>query len=300
MKRFTIPEARAAFDRIDLDYGPQLGAVEALDDVRLSYVGRRAGAPCGGAMLVAPIGCGKTRAVEMLAARVAASGDVPTGAKPVLLVQTPTEATTGSIPTALLRALDYPRPDLGRADLRWSKALRLMREAHVQLVVFDEFNRTHRNPSMSQPIARSIRERIMDAGVAPVAIVGSHEANLVLKSCPELAQRLDDRIPLEPLNWYDDTDSDIFLDLLRDLDAAMIDADLVRVPGLGTETIAQPLAAACSGTIRSLMKIVRSALGFCIAREGEGISEDDLEEATEGYAVAGGFIEGNPFSGKTS
>jgi hypothetical protein len=291
----TIAQGRAAFDVIDLAYGPQDGAMEALDDVRLSYVGRRSGAPCGGAMLVAPIGCGKTRTVEMLAARVEASCGLPSGSKPVLLVQTPTEGTTGSIPTALLRALGYPRPDLGRAELRWSKALRLMVDANVQLVVFDEFNRTHRNPTMSRPIATSIRERIMDSGVAPVAIVGSREADLVLKSCPELAQRLDDRIPLEPMAWYDDQDRGIFLELLRDLDLAMIDAGLVRSSNLAAEATAELLAEASSGTIRSLMKIVRSALGPCIARGGDRITHDDLGEATEAIAVASGFIASNPF-----
>ena len=295
----TIAQARAAFDLIDLTYAPQEGAVEALDDVRLSYVGRRSGAPCGGAMLVAPIGCGKTRTVEMLAARVQASCASNPGSKPVLLVQTPTEGTTGSIPTALLRALGYPRPDLGRAELRWNKAQRLMIDAEVQLVVFDEFNRTHRNPTMSRPIATSIRERIMDSGVAPVAIVGSHEADLVLKSCPELAQRLDDRIPLEPLAWYDDQDREIFLKLLRDLDRAMVDAGLVRSSDLAAEETAELLAEASSGTIRSLMKIVRSALGPCIARGGDRITDDDLGEATEAIAVASGFIASNPFAGRS-
>ncbi len=293
-----IAEAKAAFDRIVLRYPPQEGAIEALDEVRRSYIGRREGAPCGGAMMIAPMGSGKTFAVEELATRVKADGDHPTGAQPVLHVVMPTAGTTDSIPTAILSALGLPRPDLGRADLRWTKAIRGMRSAMVQLVVFDEFNRASRRPTMSRPIATTIREKIMDAGIAPIAIVGSEEAGTVLKACPELAERLDDRIPLQPLEWFADEDQAIFVRLLRDLDDAMIAAGLVDGAGLSEEAVAAPLAGGCGGRIRSLMKIVRIALGLSMERGARTIDVVDLEEAVDRFAVAAGFIDRNPFSRK--
>lgn len=291
-----IGTAKAAFDRIVLRYPPQEGAIEALDEVRRSYIGRREGAPCGGAMMIAPMGSGKTFAVEQLAARVRADGDHREGAHPVLHVVMPTAGTTDSIPTAILSALGLPRPDLGRAELRWAKAIREMKSAQVQLVVFDEFNRASRRPTMSRPIATTIREKIMDAGIAPIAIVGSEEAGTVLRACPELAERLDDRIPLQPLEWFEDQDKAIFIQLLRDLDAAMIAARLVKRAGLSQEAVAEPLARGCGGRIRSLMKIVRVALGLSIERGATVIGSVDLEEAVDRFAVAAGFIDSNPFT----
>jgi len=291
-----IAAARAAFDRILLSYPPQEGAIDALDEVRRSYVGRREGAPCGGAMLIAPMGTGKTMSVDLLASRVVAEGGSQEGARPVLHVVMPTVGTTDSIPTAILSALGLPRPDLGRAELRWTKAIRGMRSADVQLVVFDEFNRASRRPTMSRPIATTIREKIMDAGVAPIAIVGSEEAGTVLKACPELAERLDDRIPLQPLEWFVDQDQEIFVGLLRDLDDAMIATGLVRTAGLSGEGVAAALAGACGGRIRSMMKIVRIALGLSMERGATGVGVDDLEEAVDRFAVAAGFIDRNPFT----
>jgi hypothetical protein len=291
-----IASAKATFDRIVLNYPPQEGAIEALDEVRRSYVGRRPGAPCGGAMLIAPMGCGKTVSVEQLAARALAEGNLPAGAQPVLHVVMPTAGTTDSIPTAILSALGQPRPDLGRTELRWSKAIRMMGTASVQLVVFDEFNRANRRPTMSRPIATTIREKIMDAGVAPVAIVGSEEAGTVLQGCPELAERLDDRIPLQPLKWFADEDRDILVRLLGDLDEAMVRDGLVRSGGLSAEAIAAPIAEASQGRIRSVMKIVRVALGLSIERGAACIGTADLEEAVDRFAVAAGFIERNPFT----
>ena len=291
-----IAAARASFDRILLRYPPQEGAIDALDEVRRSYVGRREGGPCGGAMLIAPMGTGKTMSVNLLASRVVAEGGFREGARPVLHVVMPTVGTTDSIPTAILSALGLPRPDLGRAELRWAKAIRGMRAADVQLVVFDEFNRASRRPTMSRPIATTIREKIMDAGVAPIAIVGSEEAGTVLKGCPELAERLDDRIPLQPLEWFVDQDQEIFVGLLRDLDDAMIATGLVQTAGLSDEGVAAALAGACGGRIRSMMKIVRIALGLSIERGATGVGVDDLEEAVDRFAVAAGFIDRNPFT----
>ena len=295
-----IAAAKAAFDRIVLAYPPQEAAIDALDEVRLSYLGRPEEAPCGGAMMIAPMGSGKTVSIQRLARRVVAAGGLPEGSIPILHVVMPTEGTTDAIPTAILSALGMPRPDLGRASLRWIKAVRGMREAHVQLVVFDEFNRANRRPTMSRPIATTIREKIMDRGVAPVAIVGSEEAGLVLKACPELAERLDDRIPLQPLEWFDDQDRDILLRLLAELDTAMVAAGLVGSSGLADEAIAAPLAGASGGRIRSLMKIVRITLGLSMERGATAIGVADLEEAVDRFAVSAGFIDRNPFTVRRS
>lgn len=294
--RYTIPQAKAEFDRIMLPYAPQQAAVEALDEVRLSYLGRRPGAPCGGAMLIAPIGCGKTCSIENLTAQIKASGECEADAHPILHVEIPTEGTVESIPTAILRALRAPRPDLGRTELRWLKAIDRMKGAQVQLIAFDEFNRANRRETMRRPIATAIRERIMDAGIAPVAIVGSEEASLVLQSCPELAQRLDDRITMEPLAWYNEADQPIIVDLLANLDEQLVSRDLVRFSNLADEAVAEPLVEASSGAIRAIMKIVRIALGLAMEREATAIDVIDLEEAVIRFAIGGGFIKRNPFT----
>lgn len=293
-----IARAKAAFDLIRMPYGPQEGAVDALEEVLFSYVDREEGAPCGGAMMIAPFGTGKTETIKSLTRRMVESGAFPTATHPVLHVIVPSAGTVESIPTGILKALGKPRPELGGPDLRWSKALRGIADAGVQLLVFDEFNRAGRRETMSAAIAWALIETIMDPGLAPVAVVGSDDAKKVLKAAPDFAQRLDDRIPLALLKWHDDYDRLIFEKLLADLAAAMAERGL---PGASqmARCHAKPLADACIGSIRLLMKIARASLGLCMERGGSEIDAADLEEATDRLSVAAGFISTNPFSKTT-
>lgn len=290
-----IGAARASFDDIVVDYQPTTAAVEAVEEQRAATRLRPSGSACGGALLNAPIGTGKTWTMK-LAASIAASTAGP-GKTPVLYAQMPTAGSTDSVPTALLAALGHSRPDVGKPAARWLRAVADMRTRGVEVLVFDEFNRASRRPTMSRPIATEIRERIMDAGVCSVIFVGTDEASVVLRQCPELLDRLDVEIDLSPLEWFEEDDREILLGFLGDLDDAVVErALLAEHSRLADEAVAMKLCAAAQGRLRPLMRIVRGAMVHALRRQGRRIEIDDLAQATEDYAVRFGMIERSPFA----
>lgn len=290
-----VGKAKASFDAIRVDYPPQTAVMAALDEMRIAALGRSEHAPCGGAMLVAPHGCGKTESIVALRRILEASADE--GCKPLLHVETAGAGTTDSLPTSILQALGAARPDIGTEKARWPRAIAEMRRCGVQIVVFDEFNRAARRPRMSRPIATAIREKIMDAGVAPVAFVGSEDAGSVLAQVPELMERLDDDIDLSPLRWDTRGDRALFLSFLVDLDQAMVNAGILAcLSSLADEAIARSLWEASAGRVRRICKIVRAAMAAALHDGRAFIDRNDLAEAVDSYCIPRGFCQSNPFA----
>lgn len=290
-----VGKAKASFDAIRVDYPPQTAVMAALDEMRIAALGRSEHAPCGGAMLVAPHGCGKTESIVALRRILEASADE--GCKPLLHVETAGAGTTDSLPTSILQALGAARPDIGTEKARWPRAIAEMRRCGVQIVVFDEFNRAARRPRMSRPIATAIREKIMDAGVAPVAFVGSEDAGSVLAQVPELMERLDDDIDLSPLRWDTRGDRALFLSFLVDLDQAMVNAGILAcLSALADEAIARSLWEASAGRVRRICKIVRAAMAAALHDGRAFIDRNDLAEAVDSYCIPRGFCQSNPFA----
>lgn len=290
-----VGKAAAAFDDIRLDYPPQTAAYEALLEVYYSASNRMPGRPCGGALLVAPYGSGKTISLEMLRDTVAKGAEPRT--TPVLLVETSTAGTPDSLPTSILQALGQPRPEAGNEKARWARSIAELKKNKVDFVIFDEFNRAARRITMSKPMVTSIREKIMDAGVAAVGLVGSDEASVVLRSSPEMVQRLDDHIDLAPLDQLIKEDMNDLITFLHDLDEALLSPVLLgKHSDLSNADTARKICEAANGRIRSIMKIIRSAMLSAIRAGNHRITNDDLFVAADLLAVRTGQVEFNPFS----
>lgn len=288
-------KAGAAFDKIRLDYPPQTAAFAGLLEVYHSAANRSPYRPCGGALLVAPYGSGKTVALQML--RDSAAEDAGAGTSPVLLVEMSTSGTVESLPTSILLALNQPRAEAGSEKARWARAIAEIERSHVCLVVFDEFNRASRRNTMSKPIVTTIREKIMDSGVAAVALVGSDEASIVLRSCPEMVQRLDDHIDLSPLDTLIPEDMADLKTFLGDLDSELASPKLLGgLSYLNDEDIAVKLCRATGGRIRGIMKIIRAAMLSALRDGRTAIDEADLYSATDIMAVRQNLVAVNPFA----
>lgn len=290
-----IGAARAAFDRILIDYPPMTAAIEFIEELRVATTLREEGAPCGGGLLNAPTGSGKTVTMKLAAALAAESA--PEGTVPILYAQMPTAGTTDSIPSAILAALGHARPDMGKTPARWLRAVAEMRERGVEVLVFDEFNRASRRHTMSRPIVTEIREQIMDAGVASVVFVGTEEAAVVLGSCEELLERLEGEIDLSPLDWAEPDDRQLFVQFVADVDEALVENGVLSRPSeLAALDTAEPLCEISGGRLRPLMRVLRLAMTSAVRRHGTRIELEDLQQATDEYAVRFKLIDRNPFA----
>lgn len=291
-----VGAAKRRFDEIRLPYPLQSDAVAQMDEVRWAAQGRAAGASCSGAVLIAPTGVGKTEACRELVRRAASALAEGDDRIPVLHVSLQVDGTVGSVPTAILHALGEPRPDLGKEHVRWSKVADRLGRRRVELILFDEFNRAGRRPTMSSPIALSIREKILDVGMCPAVIVGSEGAGKVLENAPALLEVLDEQIDLDPLDWEVDEDRSMFIDFLGSLDDRLVADHLLTAASLlGAEDTAERLWEASAGRVRRLMKVVRFALGRALHEGAPSISRHHLAAGVKAYAMRAGFIDHNPF-----
>lgn len=271
-----VADAKARFYRGLVDLPHQQGAVAQMHEVLLSHVGRPPGEPCGAAMLVAPLGTGKTETIKDFVG-VAGKG-APPGTRPVLHVTMRHECTPDAVATAILAALGASRPDAGKASFRWHKALRDVADAKVQAMVMDEFNRAASRAVMSRPIVEIIRERIMDPGVCPVIFVGSDEAETVLKTSPATLDRVEADIGLAPFDWTDPEDRQALAEFLKALDGLLVTERITDGPsGLDAHDLA--MANASGGRLRPIKKVIRGAIGHMMADARTRIVLADLEAA---------------------
>ncbi|NVD45103.1 TniB family NTP-binding protein [Qipengyuania atrilutea] len=295
-RALLVGKAQAKFSAIRVDFPPQTSAMAILDELRIAALYRSPGAACGAAMIVAPHGAGKSEAVKGLDRIL--RGNAAEGQIPLLHVEIDTAGTTDSVPTSILQALGAPRPEAGSEKTRWPRALAEIERMGVELIVFDEFDRAARRPTMSAPIANIIRQKIMDAGVAPVAFVGSERANNVLAQVPQLRERITDSVDLSPMRWTFKGDQELFLAFVKDLDQAMVETGLVDCEaGLCEESIAYPLWQASDGSLRRICNIVQHAMSTALREDRSFVSRQDLMEAVDGYAISNGFGSHNPFHG---
>jgi len=248
----------------------------------------------GGARIISDIGTGKTVMLE--AYRDFANHDAAEGTCPVLLVTLDPKGTPDTIAVSILEALRVTRPSAGDRDRRWDRAIDELRRHQVELVIFDELDRANRRPTMSGQVATSIRLKIMDGGICPVVFCGADAARTVLRSVPELIQRLGGTIRLDPFNWFRQDDKARLIGFLKRWDEALVDHKVLpALSGLSDEKVAQLLCESSGGNLRMLCKILQNACLETLRAKRLKIERDDLKRAVLDFAVDGGFIEHNPF-----
>lgn len=268
-----VGDVQGRFDEIRIVYEYQDDGVARLRQFAASQAVRQPGRPYDGAALIAEFGTGKSELLLKLAKVMAT--DARPGTTPVLLAEIPTNGSIDKVPNAILTALGDLRPDAGRPDFRWQKAIRRIREVEVRLLAVDELDRATTRPTMSKGIANVLREKIMDAGVAPIVFAGTSDAETLLLSCDALYDRLKVQIPLEPLDWDADGDKEVAREMLDAIDRRLQADRLTKGPS-NLKGMAEDLVHASDGRMRKLMAILRAGLGVAATRNARSIARTDL------------------------
>ncbi len=196
-----VAQRRAIVRSLRVEYEPQKDFVTALDDlVETARVGR--GLPMPGVRLLAPSFSGKSTMSREYAARVNASGDHPEGTIPVLYVKLDAEGSFSSLATDMLRAMNERRPDSLTSPKRWERVRRALPDKGVLLVVFDEFQRAGRRPTVHPVIAGRIMDLMEDPDCSVAcAFVGKTNAKAIFKASSDLGNRLDSPVKMGRLVW---------------------------------------------------------------------------------------------------
>jgi hypothetical protein len=291
------------FSTIRVSYAPQNLLVAALDEARnaaLAIRERRATTgqriPMPVLRTIASMGVGKTWAAEKLVALCAPTDDE--AGRSVLLVELDTSGKQTSLPRGILRELGKRGWNHGSdPETLWDRAIDAMREADVQIVIFDEMNNAARRPSIGPVIGGDVM-RLLLKGDAAVAFLGTPEADKVFERCPALKDRMKAPVVMRPLEWLLD-DKRIFLNFLHDMDEALADRRLTDgVSEIADEAIAKPLWDVCRGRLRPLCLLLEEAVA-ALHREGAEpkiLSAQVLAQAVHDHSVPAGIVAYNPFT----
>ena len=194
-------------------------------------------------------------------------------------VKLDTDGSVGSLATDILTALGAKRPSSLTPAKRWDRARQEIRYRKVSVVMFDEFQRAGRRPTISPIIAGKILD-IMDDGDCACAFIGKPEGKSIFKWCPDLMNRLDIPVHIPRMRWQ--TDGEEFIEFANGFDQALVDAGITAIKsGFGDEDIAQLLMESSNGLIGQFSRIIETAV-IAITRGGHDcITRHDLSNAVE-------------------
>jgi hypothetical protein len=294
-----IARRRLLLRGLPIPYAPQQELADALDEALCSADAlREAGLPQPSVLLLADSFSGKSSGALRYVRQVIEREEHRPGTIPVAYVKLDTDGTVGSLATDILTALRQSRPNALTPDKRWDRAREAIRDCGVSLLIFDEFQRAGRRPTISPIIAGKILD-IMDGdetrgGDCACAFLGKKTAANVFKSLPDMRNRLDAPVQIPKLIWgRDEVEFMAFADAY---DQALVDADILAYKaGLGTSAVAQLLLESAGGLIGRFARIIETAV-LAITREGvDTITRADLQDAVSDWAIGNGHIGYNPF-----
>lgn len=281
---------------IRVPYEPQKEFETALDEL-LSTAALGRGLPMPGVRLLAASYSGKSTVAREYAARAVASGTHREGTMPVVYVKLDSEGSLSSLATDMLRAMSQRRPESLTPPKRWDRVRSTIRDLDVLLIIFDEFQRAGRRPTVHPVIAGKIMDLMEDPDCScACAFVGKVDAKTIFKTSSDLGNRLDAPVRMGRLVWADDYHRKLFMDFADKFDDALVDNGIIAAKaGLGEPDTAALLLEASRGLIGQFCRIVETAVMAITRRGHDGIIRDDLEQAVDEWAIGNDRIDYNPF-----
>lgn len=250
------------------------------------------GHPMVGATLFHETGAGKTTTANQYIAREKARHGAES--KSVLLVRLDNSGTARALYSEILSALGDGFALNGTEHTLRRRTLDALGEAGTELLIIDEVHHGGRGSGFGGAITSSVK-LFLDAGVCPVALLGTELAIPIFAKDKELCGRLTAPCYLGPLRWFDEEDRELWRGFLKALDARMVADRIVAAPtGLGTAVLEQALIEATNGVIGQLMGAISTALREAVRDDRESISFEDLVTAVDLWNVGHGFTQRNP------
>jgi hypothetical protein len=283
-------ERQAKLQKLRLPYPRQLEAMTAFESVRLLGT-KTKGQPQIGLNLFEDTGCGKSTAAEQY--RLLIERTSPPGTKPVLHVSLGTSGSAKQLYTSIMAALGDGFATAGYESTLRVRAMKMMQSRGTQLLILDEAHHAGRSGFRGDITAEV--KLMLDMGVVPIVLLGTEEAVPILASAKELSGRLMSPCRLGALDWSDEDDRELWIGLIKSLDARMVKEGIVaRLTGLDDPVLAESMNEVSNGVIGQLMRIMLEAIRISTFAGREHILVEDLAEAVDNWSIEHGFSETNP------
>ena len=288
-----IGRIQAVFRSIRLAEPRQRDAVAAMEQLRVSSLGRAAGTATRALVFIQPSGSGKSESIKQFQAFVEAQPGRDPALTPVLHVTLETVGTTRSAIASCLEAIGDSYSQIGTEPLLLARLKKAIAEEGVEIIVIDELN--HCSQKIMGRDVSNMFKNMLTRGWAPIVFAGTSDAQRLFADNRELRNRCQSQLSLTPLDHADDGDVASWAAFLGGLDEQIKTLDLLpELSGIGATDIAKKLCETCRGLIGEVSLVIEDALTAAAARFARRIGIADLHRSVEVRYVLSGDLGANP------
>jgi hypothetical protein len=224
------------------------------------------------ALLLGESGTGKTWVARYLQTRFPETVENDHIVLPIVRVETPSAPSIKSLAESLLAALGDPIPDRGTAIEKRNRALRLIRDNKVLMIIFDEFQHfiDGGQSNSLQSVADWLKLFIDDCGM-PCVLMGLPRCPHILAVNEQLRRRFSTHLKLLPFSIETPVEFDEFRSVLNEFDLAL---PIAKRALFADPELAKRLYFASNGLIGYVQKLI---MGSFELMTSEGRTKIDQE-----------------------
>lgn len=292
-----IAEKIASFKEIFIPYPKHMEFHIQLD--YLQKLGRRtAGRPQMGLRALGPSGSGKS--MSALAYIAAVERIRPRTATFVPIVKVDLER--GSTPKKLMMSILIAFGDLyaghGNELALKSRVFACFERFATELLIVDEVQHLNYRNGVKNDVTDTLKG-MLDAGLVPMAFLGTEEATPMFVRNLQLNGRLLPPCDLHPLSARRPEDQQLFATFVAKLEQVVVERGLLpQLSTLAADNMLPGLFEVSDGVIGRICRLFEAALVHALRRGAQKLERVDVSWATEHWAMEQAFIDRNPFAGK--
>lgn len=254
----------------------------------------RNGAESRHTLLIGESGTGKTWLAEHVKSLYPSYTSPSAVVIPVLLVPTPPIPTLKGLAEAILTALCDPLAHRGTASDKRKRALGLMRQCEVILIVLDEFQHFLDHGKFDSLISVSdwLKRFIDDANV-PCLLMGLPRCEAILQVNEQLRRRFSSRLELPAFSIETKQGELEFRSILKEIDKSL---PTEQSSGLAEVDLARRLHFASNGLIGYLRTLITEAFELMASENRSSLDVKLFEQAFVKVIWSEGLGALNPFN----
>jgi len=284
----------ARFKSVFIPYPPHVSLHGRLD--YLQKLGQRTrGEPQMGLRVLAPSGSGKSTAAKAYIHLVETRR--PRGADyvPVIKVDLERHTTSKKLMILILEAFQDPYASYGNELTLKRRVLSCFERFGTVLLIVDEVQHLNYRNGLRNDVTDTLKG-MLDAGLVPIAFLGTDEALPMFKRNLQLNGRLLPPCDLHPLNVRSGQDQKLFAGYVARLDQALLDQGIFQqLSGLNEPETLGALFDVSKGVVGRVNRLMHAAIEAAVRRGSTRLETADLSWAVDAWAVEQSFIDHNPF-----
>lgn len=289
-----VAQKIALFRSITIQYPRHVELHDRLD--YLQALGRHSrGQPQMGLRVLAPTGSGKSTAAMTYKRLVEKSAPPSDERVPVLLLPLNSATTSRRLMVQILQALGDPIAERGTEQALQARAVNYMRRLEVELLIIDEVQHLNYRSNAKIDVTDALKS-FLDAGVAPIAFLGTEDALPLFQSNLQLNGRLIAPFDMPKLDVAKAEERSLFASFVAALCHEMEEKRLFSAPiTLVRPDVLGALMEVTDGVIGRVSRLFEVAVEIALRRGAISFEVEDISDAVEQWAIRHSFAARNPF-----